>query len=181
AVAAAREGLGVSILLPTAPIGPGDTRPTPPGALLRDLAAGRLPALLDSVINLVDVRQVADAAMTALDRGAPGRRYLLAGEDVTLHDLARRVAKLCGARAPRFTAPAAAALLAAHAEQLYARLSKRPPTAPLTGVRIAMRRRRFSAARARAELDFAPGTIDAALADALREIAPLCEPAQAKG
>lgn len=164
---AAEDGLSVSIVQPSAPIGPGDRRPTPPGRLLRDLSDGKLPAYLDCLINLVDIRAVAAGVLAALDQGAPGRRYLLSGEDLEMADLARRVCAISGARPPRFAAPAPLALTAAQVETGLAGLTGRAPNGPIDGVRLALRRRRFSAARARRELGYAPGPIDQAIRDAL--------------
>ncbi len=176
ALAAARLGQEVVIVLPSAPVGPGDRRLTPPTRMLRDLAVGRTPALLDCLLNLVDVRAVAAGVIAARDRGRSGERYLLAGEDVPMPELAGRVARLAGVRPPHRRVPFRVALAAARVEARIAALTGRRPTAPLTGVRLAGRRVQFSSARARAELDFAPPPLDDALADAVawvREAGPL--------
>jgi dihydroflavonol-4-reductase len=167
ALAAARAGQEVVIVQPSAPVGPGDHRMTPPSRMIRDLAAGRTPAVLDCLLNLVDVRVLAEGVIAARDRGASGERYLLTGEDLPMADLAARVAALAGVAPPRFTVPHWVALAAARAEAGIARLTGRPPTAPLTGVRLAGRRVRFSNAKARAAFGFAPPPVDQALADAL--------------
>lgn len=167
AQAAAAAGLPVAIVLPSAPIGAGDVNRTPPARMLADLADGRLPAYLDCLINLVGVGDLVRGILAALERGAPGRRYLLTGEDLEMRDLVGRVAAISGAPAPRWRAPAALALTAARAEDRISRLTGRAPTAPLTGVRLALRRRRFSAARAEAELGWRAGPIEPALREAI--------------
>lgn len=167
ALAAARMGQHVVIVQPSAPVGPGDHRLTPPSQMIRDLAAGRIPAILDCLLNLVDVRALAEGVIAARDRGQSGERYLLTGEDLPMADLAARIAALAGVAPPRFTVPHWLALAAAYAGAGVARLTGRPPTAPLTGVRLAGRRVRFSNAKARIALGFAPPRIDQALADAL--------------
>ena len=167
ALSAARLGQEVVIAMPSAPVGPGDWRLTPPTRMLRDLAAGRTPALLDCLLNLVDVRAVAEGIVAARDHGRSGERYLLSGEDVEMRDLARRVARLAGVAAPRRQVPFRLALGVARAEALLGALTGRPPTAPLTGVRLAGRRVRFSNAKARDELGFEPPPLEGALADAL--------------
>ena len=167
ALAAARMGQEVVIAMPSAPVGPGDWRLTPPTRMLRDLAAGRTPAILDCLLNLVDVRAVAEGLIAARDRGRSGERYLLTGEDLEMRDLARRIAALAGVEAPRRRVPYRLALGVAQAEARFAALTGRRPTAPLTGVRLAGRRVRFSNARARAELGFAPPPVAQALADAI--------------
>jgi dihydroflavonol-4-reductase len=167
ALAAAHMDQQVVIVQPSAPVGPGDHRMTPPSRMLRDLAAGRTPAVLDCLLNLVDVRALAEGVIAARDRGQSGERYLLTGEDLPMAGLADRVAALAGIAPPRFAVPHWIALAAARAEAGIARLTGRPPTAPLTGVRLAGRRVSFSNAKARAALGFAPPPIDQALADAL--------------
>lgn len=165
--AAAAGGQDVLAVLPSAPVGPGDTRLTPPTAMIRDLAAGRTPALVDCVLNLVDVRALAAGIACALDRGVAGRRYLLSGENIAMRDLAAMVARISGVPAPRTTVPMAVALAAGRVEAVVARITGRAPKAPLTGVRLAARRVRFDAGRARDELGFAPPPVEAALADAI--------------
>ena len=162
-----RRGLWATILLPSAPVGPGDWAGTPPTRLIRDLVHGRLPALLDAPMNLVDVEAVAGAILASLELGQPGRRYLLSGEDASLAEIARLVASLAGTRPPAFRVPYALALAAAGAEALMAGVSGRPPRAPLTGVRLAGRNVGFVNARARAELGFAPPPLAETLARAV--------------
>jgi dihydroflavonol-4-reductase len=167
ALSAARMGQEVVIVQPSAPVGPGDYRLTPPSRMIRDLAAGKTPAILDCLLNLVDVRALADGIIAARDKGRSGERYLLTGEDVTMSELAAKVARLTGTPPPRFTVPHWLALAEARVEAGISAMTKRPPTAPLTGVRLAGRRVRFDNAKARDELGFAPPPIDAALADAV--------------
>lgn len=156
-----------AIVLPTAPIGPGDARPTPPGELLRDLANGALPAMIRCTWNLVDVRAVAEGALAALDRGEAGRRYLLAGETLDTEAMLALFQEVSGLPGPRARVPYGVALTAARVEAGIARLTGKPPKAPLTGVRLAGPPLRFSAARAEAELGFrAPPTAEA-MRDAL--------------
>ena len=167
ALSAARMGQEVVIVQPSAPVGPGDHRLTPPSRMIRDLAAGKTPAVLDCRLNLVDVRALADGLIAARDKGQSGERYLLTGEDLTMAQLAAKVAALAGAAAPRFRAPHWLALAAARVEAVVSALTRRPPAVPLTGVRLAGRRVRFDNAKARAELGFAPPPVDQALADAV--------------
>ncbi|HUF87252.1 MAG TPA: NAD-dependent epimerase/dehydratase family protein [Thermohalobaculum sp.] len=167
ALSAARMGHDVVVVMPSAPVGPGDWRLTPPTRMIRDLAAGRTPALLDCLINLVDVRAVAEGVIAARDRGRSGARYLLTGEDLEMAGIAARIGALAGVRPPRWRVPPGVALAAARVEAALASVTGRPPKAPLTGVRLAARRVRFSSAKARAELGFDPPPVEAALADAV--------------
>ena len=167
ALAAARMGQDVVIAMPSAPVGPGDWRLTPPTRMLRDLAAGKTPALIDCLLNLVDVRAVAEGVIAARDRGRSGERYLLSGEDLEIGDVAALVARLAGVDAPRRRVHYRLALGVAKAEALLGALTGRAPTAPLTGVRLAGRRVRFSNAKAQEELAFEPPPLDRALEDAI--------------
>lgn len=164
---AAAGGVDALMVLPSAPVGPGDHRLTPPTAMIRDLAAGRTPALIDCLLNLIDARALADGIVAALERGATGRRYLLTGEDLPMREVAAMVTRLAGVKPPKATVPMALALAAGRIETAISRVTGRPPKAPLTGVRLAARRVRFDNARARAELGFAPPPVEAALNDAI--------------
>ncbi|MEM7211704.1 MAG: NAD-dependent epimerase/dehydratase family protein [Pseudomonadota bacterium] len=164
---AAGAGQRACIVMPSAPVGTGDYNMTPPSELIRDLALGRVPALLECQLDLVDVEAVADASITALDRGEPGRRYLLSGEGVSLPELAARIGGLTGRSPPSARVPMFVALMAARVEAAVSRVSKRPPRAPLTGVRIAARPVSFASERARAELGYAPRPLDEVLPEAV--------------
>ena len=126
-----------------------------------------MPALLNCQLDLVDVEAVADASITALERGEPGRRYLLSGEGISLPDLATKVGALTGRSPPSARVPMFVALTAARVEAALSRVTKRPPRAPLTGVRIAARPVSFSSERARAELDYTPRPLDEVLPQAV--------------
>ncbi len=164
---AVAAGQWATMVLPTAPIGAGDVRLTPPAAMLRDLATGALPALLDCRLNLVDAEAVADACLAARTEGVPGARYLLSGEDIEIGDLADLVAARTGIAAPRRRVPYWVAKSAARVEAIVARLTKRPPKAPLTGVRLARLRPRFDASLARETLGFSPRPLEVSLDEAL--------------
>ena len=167
AMSVARVGQDVVIVLPSAPIGPGDHRLTPPSRMIRNLAAGRTPALLGCALNLVDVRALAAGVIAARDTGRSGERYLLTGTDLTMREIAETVAGISGNPAPRLRVPYWLALAAARVGAGVSRMTGRPPAAPLTGVRLAGRAVRFDNAKAKRELGFSPPPIDAALADAV--------------
>lgn len=167
ALSAAAAGQFVSIVQPGAPVGIGDARPTPPGRLILDFMNGRLPALLECKLNLVDVRAVADATIQAGVTGQSGRRYLLTGQDVDIGDLAATVHEAGGAPAPKRRVPYPLARLAAGVESVISRITGRTPNAPVTGVRLAGRPCRFDNSRAREELGFAPRPIDECVGEAV--------------
>jgi len=167
ALSAARMGQDVVVVLPSAPIGPGDFRLTPPSRIIRGLATGETPAMLDCLLNLVDVRALAEGIIAARDKGRNGERYLLSGEDLTMPDLAAKLARLTGIAPPRFTAPYWLALAAARVQAGVSAVTKNPPKIPLTGVRLVGRRVRLDNTKARNELGFAPPKVDQALVDAV--------------
>lgn len=167
ALSAAAAGQFVTIVQPGAPVGTGDARPTPPGRLILDLINGRLPALLDCKLNLVDVQAVAKATVQAGTAGKSGRRYLLTGEDVAVGDLAQLVHHAGGAPAPMRRVPYALARTTAGFEAVLSRMTGRAPRAPVTGVRLAGLPCRFDNTRAKTELGFAPRPITDCVAEAI--------------
>ncbi|MEM0923496.1 MAG: NAD-dependent epimerase/dehydratase family protein [Pseudomonadota bacterium] len=154
------------IVMPSAPIGPGDHGPTPPGRLIRDLATGNLPALIDCSWNFVHIDALADGVLAALEDGVPGRRYLLAGENLQTEGLAALCTRF-GLVAPRARVPHGLALASGHVEEALSRLIGSTPIGPLTGIRLAGPRREFDNSRARRELGFRPPSTADALRDAL--------------
>ena len=163
--AALAAQLPVVRVLPTAPVGPGDWRPTPTGQLVLDFLRGRMvvrpPA---GGLNLVPVEDVARGHVLALERGRPGERYLLAGENLSLDAVWELLGPICGRRMPRLRIPYAATLILAHADELRCRV--RPgarPAVPLEGVRMARHRMHVDGARAADELGFRPGPVGPAL------------------
>lgn len=163
---AAAEGLDAVVVNPTAPVGEGDTRPTPTGRMVAGVARGRIRAHVATTgLNVVDVSDVARGHVLALERGRVGERYLLGGENLRLAELFARIARLAGRPAPRLRVPYAAVAAAGRLglvnrnEVLLARL-------PMY----------FSSAKAERELGYAAGPVDAALERAVSEaLAP--EPA----
>jgi len=161
------RGLDAVIVLPSAPVGPGDHRLTAPSKMLLDLAGGRLPAFLECLIDLVDVRALAEGIVAALERGRTAQRYLLTGEDLAFSEIAAIVEAETGTRAPASQVPYRLAWAAAFVEAGISRLTHRAPAAPLTGVRLAGRAVRFSNARARTALAFDPPPAREAIPEAL--------------
>lgn len=169
ALAAAAQGLPVVVVNPTAPIGPGDRLPTPPNAMLRLFRRGGPRLILDCVLNLVDVRDVAQGMILAAERGRVGERYILGGVDIGLGDLVRRIDQLCG-RQPirRHPVPPALALGAARAEEwLSDHVTGHPPTASVTGVRLALAGGGFDSGKAMRELGYTVRPLEASLRAAL--------------
>jgi dihydroflavonol-4-reductase len=168
ALKAAREGLPVVIVNPSTPVGPLDYKPTPTGRIIVDFLNRRMPAYVDTGLNLVAVEDVARGHLLAAERGEIGAKYILGGENLTLAETLAQLARLSGLPAPRVKLPYAVAWgFALGAEAVARTVTRRPPRASLTEVRMARKRMFFDSAKARAALDYNPGPIDAALARAI--------------
>lgn len=164
---AAVGGQWAVIVNPSAPVGPGDRRPTPTGRVVLDFLRGRMPAVVDTGLNLVDVRDVAAGHRLALERGRPGRRYILGNENLTLAEILGILAEETGRPTPRLRIPHAVALgVAAMDEVVEGWLLGREPAAPLDGARMARTRMFFSPARAVEELALPQSSVRRALGDA---------------
>lgn len=162
----------VVVVQPSTPVGGGDRRPTPTGAVIRDFLQGRIPAVVDTGLNLVDVEAVGRGHVLALERGRPGRSYILGDRNWTLSRLLAEVASRAGVAAPRWRVPLALGYAASAVSELRARFRGREPTIPLTAVRMASRPMFVSSERARRELGWDQGDLERALSQAVAELAP---------
>jgi dihydroflavonol-4-reductase len=168
ALAAAGNGLDVVVVNPTIPIGAGDRNMTPPAEMLSLFLSGRTPFFMDCVLNLVDVRDVADGIARAGERGRRGERYILGGENVSIRELLPRLQKKSGRRMPRHAIPASIALTTGVvSDWLSDRITGKPPVATREGVVLALRSAPFDSGKARRELGYAPASIDRALTEAV--------------
>jgi dihydroflavonol-4-reductase len=168
AMALARAGQPVVVANPTMPVGPGDRGLSPPTRLILDFCQGKLPAILDCTLNLIDVRDVATGLCRVMERGEPGRRYLLGGENLTLAGLLALLSQQCGVAVPRWHVPYAAGLAAAYLSELWSdHVTGRPPMATVTGLRLARRIMHFDPTRSLSALGLRPRPIRESLADAL--------------
>jgi len=163
ALRAAHEGLPVIIVNPTTPVGPGDWKPTPTGRIILDFLLGRMPAYVDTGLNFVGVEDVAEGHLLAAERGKIGERYLLGGRNLTLKELLDVLARITGLAAPKKRIPHSVALIAAYGDALFCRVSRREPRIPVEGVRIARHKMFVNDAKARKELGYQPGAVEAAL------------------
>ena len=160
--------LPVVVVNPSTPIGPGDVKPTPTGRIIVDAARGRIPAYVDTGLNIVHVDDVASGHLQALRRGRVGEKYILGGTDMTLAQILAEVAKLRNRRPPRVRLPRAPLVpLAAIAEAL-ARLTGKPPRFSRDELRMAARPMYFSSAKAMKELDYRYRSPQLAISDALQ-------------
>ena len=161
-------GLPVVIVNPTAPIGDHDIKPTPTGGIILDFLRGRMPAYVDTGLNLVDVRDTAAGHLLAAERGRPGERYVLGCENLTLRQIFGKLERISGLKAPRVRIPYAVAYAAGMASTAWAQITGRQPRAPLDAVKMAHRKMFVTGAKAARELGFAPGPVEDALERAVR-------------
>jgi dihydroflavonol-4-reductase len=152
--AAASEATSVVIVSPSTPVGPGDVKPTPTGQLVLDAATGRMPAYVDTGLNIVHVDDVAAGHLLAYERGAAGERYILGGQDMTLREILGVIAKLVGRNPPRVRLPYGMVLPIAYLAEGYAKLSGSSGRITLEGVRMSRKRMFFSSAKAVRELGY---------------------------
>ena len=163
----AARGLPVVIVNPSAPFGPWDVKPTPTGQLVLDYVRGRMFATLDTGFNLVHVADVAHGHLLAAARGRVGEKYILGGENHSLTEIVRMLARITGIRAPRVRVPHALVYLVALASEGLARVTRHSPHVTLTGARIARRRMYVSADKAVRELGLSQTPVEQALRDAV--------------
>ena len=155
AVAAASAGQHVMIVNPTTPIGPGDAKPTPTGRIVVDFLNRRFPAYVDTGLNLVDVSEVARMHVVALERGTPGERYILGGENLTLKQILDRMSAITGLPSPTMKVPHAVAMtFAFFDEMIVGRMLGKEPRATVEAVRMGRKVMFASSAKAERELGF---------------------------
>jgi dihydroflavonol-4-reductase len=164
----AEANLPAVIVNPSTPIGPRDVRPTPTGRIVVEAASGRMPAFVDTGLNLVHVDDVAAGHVAALRRGRIGERYILGGENLSLGQMLAEIARLAGRRAPTVKLPRALIYPIAYAAEGVARITKREPFVTVDGLRMAKYRMFFSSAKAERELSYRARPAVEALADAYR-------------
>jgi len=164
---AATRGQDVVVVNPSTPIGPRDRKPTPTGEILVRFLRGKMPALIETGLNFLDVDDCARGHLLAYERGAAGERYILGGENLALRELLDRAGARYGMRAPRVVVPAALPLAVAYVDEgLLARFGRRP-SVPIDGVRMSGESMFYSTEKARTELGFVAGPVDAAIAAAV--------------
>ncbi len=156
------------IVNPSTPIGPHDVKPTPTGRMIRDAAAGRIPAYVDTGLNLVHVEDVARGHLLAHDVGTPGRRYILGGEDMALREILVAIAGLVGRKPPTIRLPRPALYPVAVLAEAWAWLTHgAEPQVTVDGLKMSRKRMFFDSSRARHELGYTARPAAAAIADAV--------------
>jgi dihydroflavonol-4-reductase len=159
----AARGLPIVIVNPSTPVGERDVKPTPTGKMIVDFLNGRMPAYVDTGLNLVDVRDVAAGHLLAAERGRVGQRYILGNRNMTLKEILETLARLTGLPAPRWKLPHAVVLSAALLDRAISRLRGKEPSIPLEGVRLSRHRMFFDSSKAISELGLPQSSVEEAL------------------
>jgi dihydroflavonol-4-reductase len=163
----AERGLPAVIVNPSTPIGPRDVRPTPTGRIIVEAANGKMPAYLDSGLNLVHVDDVAAGHLQALEKGLVGERYILGGQDVRLADMLAAIAAIMKRRPPTISLPRAPLFPLAYANEALARITGKDPFLTVDGLKMAKHHMFFTSAKAEAELGYRARPWGEAVADAI--------------
>ncbi len=162
------QGLPVVIVNPSTPVGPRDIKPTPTGRIIVDALSGRMPAYVDTGLNLVHVDDVAVGHLLAFDRGTIGERYVLGARNMTLKEILTELAAITGRQAPRIRLPHDLVLPIAYVSEAWARLTHgNEPRVTVVGVRLAKKKMFFSSEKAKRVLGYHPRPIEEALRDAV--------------
>jgi dihydroflavonol-4-reductase len=149
-----RDGLPAVIVNPSTPVGPGDIKPTPTGRIIIEAASGKMPAYVDTGLNIVHVDDVAMGHLLAFERGRIGERYILGGENMTLREILEEIARLTGRSAPKIKISPSLILPLAYIAEIFARITKKEPFVTVDGVLMSKRRMFFSIEKAKKELGY---------------------------
>ncbi|HAX91595.1 MAG TPA: NAD-dependent dehydratase [Rhodospirillaceae bacterium] len=161
------KALPAIIVNPSTPIGPRDIKPTPTGRIIVEAAAGRMPAFVDTGLNIAHVDDVAMGHWLAFEKGRIGERYILGGENLAFGDILGIVAKLTGRKAPTIKIPRLPLFPLAYAAEAIARVTGKEPFITVDGLKMAKKKMFFSSDKAKRELGYAPRPAEAAIADAI--------------
>jgi dihydroflavonol-4-reductase len=164
----AADGLPIVIVNPSTPIGPYDIKPTPTGRVVRDAMAGKVPAYVDTGLNIVHVDDVAEGHWLAFERGVVGERYVLGGFDMSLREVLTEIADIAGRSPPKIRLPHAVVMPIAYVSEAWARLTGMNPIATVEEVRMSKKRMFFTSEKARRELGYTARPARLALEDAVR-------------
>jgi dihydroflavonol-4-reductase len=150
----ANDGLPAVIVNPSTPIGPRDVKPTPTGRIIVEAATGKIPAFVDTGLNLVHVDDVANGHLLALERGVIGERYILGGENLSLQQMLADIAGLAGRKPPTIKLPRGPLYPLALGAELYAKFSGKEPFVTVDGLRMSKNKMYFTSAKAERELGY---------------------------
>ena len=165
--AAARAGLPVVIVNPSTPVGSRDVKPTPTGRMIVDFLNGRMPAYVETGLNLIDVEDVAAGHLLAMEKGQPGRRYILGHRNLSLKEILEMLSKISGRPAPTVRLPHAVALGVAAVSTLGSLVTRRPPLVSWESARMSKRKMFFNSDKAVRDLGLPQGSVEEALSKAV--------------
>lgn len=161
------QGLPVVMVHPTTPVGPGDLKPTPTGKIIVDFLNRRMPAYVDTGLNLIHVSDVAEGHLLALERGRIGQKYILGHQNLTLAEIFRLLEKVSSIPAPHYRLPYRPILFLAYLGKALSGLTGREPFIPYEGVKMARKFMFFDASKAVRELRLPQTSVEGALAEAV--------------
>jgi dihydroflavonol-4-reductase len=165
---AAQKGLPVVLVHPSAPVGPWDSRPTPTGQMIVDFVKGRMPAYLETGLNLVHVRDVARGHLLAEEKGRVGEKYILGNQNLSLSEIFQMLAEITGIPAPRVRLPYWPILALSYLNEFWATfVSKKPPRMPVAAVKMAKKFMYFDSGKVIRELGLPQTSVRQALSDAV--------------
>jgi dihydroflavonol-4-reductase len=164
----AQQGFPVVLVHPSAPVGPWDARPTPTGQMIVDFLKGRMPAYLETGLNLVHVRDVAQGHLLAEEKGHGGEKYILGNQNLSLSEIFQVLAEITGLPAPRVRLPYWPILALSYLDEFWAtRVSQKPPRMPVAAVKMAKKFMYFDSGKAIRELGLPQTSVRQALKDAV--------------
>ena len=166
AVAAARAGLPVVIVNPSTPVGSRDVKPTPTGQMIVDFLNGRMPAYVDTGLNLIDVEDAAEGHLLAMEKGVAGQKYILGHRNLTLKEILEMLARATGLKAPTVRMPNAVAMGVAVVCTGWSRVTGKPPLVSVEAVKMSRKKMFFDSAKAVRELGLPQRPVEEALAKA---------------
>ncbi len=162
-----KSALPAIIVNPSTPIGPRDIKPTPTGRIIIEAAAGRMPAFVDTGLNIAHVDDVAMGHWLAFEKGQIGQRYILGGENLAFGEILKIVANMTGRKAPTLKLPRLPLFPLAYAAEFMARMTGKEPMLTVDGLKMSKKKMFFSSDKAKRELGYAPRHAQDAIADAV--------------
>lgn len=163
----AKENLPAIIVNPSTPIGPRDVKPTPTGRIITDAVKGRIPAFVDTGLNIAHVDDVANGHWLAFQKGKIGERYILGGENKSLQEILTVIAEITGTKPPKIKLPRQLLYPIAFGAEIYATLTKKEPLITIDGLNMAKKKMYFSTQKAERELGYTSRPAAEAIADAI--------------
>lgn len=164
---AAKEGLDAVVVCPTLPIGPGDRNLTPPGQMVTDFLRGKIPGYLEGTLNFADVRDMAAWHRLAAERGESGRRYILSGHNLSIHEFFQHLSRESGLPCPKMKVPYSVALAWSYVEHFYGVITGRKPQSSITGVKLCRRSMAFDGTWTWKILGHQPRPLEESIRDAV--------------